>query len=148
MYNHKLKQIKFNYFKKKIIETENNSLVLFLEKNNLDKSFKKFDIKKSFIFKDFLKIKNKKLKFVGSGLSSLASINLKNDINFLKDQSCLIIYNSIFWTLSKILNLHLKKNNIETLTSLLLFNLKKTFDLFLPSKFLLLCFKNDFISNK
>ena len=43
---------------------------------------------------------------------------------------------------------HLKKNNIETLTSLLLFNLKKTFDLFLPSKFLLLCFKNDFISNK
>jgi hypothetical protein len=58
-------------------------------------------------------------------------------MDFLKDKSCLIAYNSIYWTLSNILSLSLEQNNQKVLVGLLLNSLRNTLVVFSPLKSLL-----------
>ena len=143
MYNHKLKQVKFNHFKSKFLSKNKNAIIFLLENTNIqnEEYFEKLQIKKSFLFSHFSeKILNKK-NFVGSGAIFKIGMDFEKEIkgktNFLKNKSCLIAYNSIYWTLSNILNLSLEQNNKKVLVSLLLKSLRNTLVFFSPLNSLL-----------
>ena len=142
IYNHKLKQVKFNHFKSKFSLKKNNTIFFVLENQNFkEKKFKKLQLKKSFLFSHFSEKILKKKNFVGSGAIFKIETNfekeVKDKIQFLKDKSCLIAYNNIYWTLNKILTLSLEKNNQKILVGLLLNSLKNTVIFFSPLKYLL-----------
>ena len=144
MYNHKAKDVKFSFFKsnllKKISKPE-NAWVLFLDNNINHIKGSSIQLKKSFFFKNFSKNFLGLSSIAGGGFLFKKKFNLDNSFNeffsFIENKSCIIIYKSIYWTLNKILMLNIKKNNINSLIGLLLGNLKKTLNFFLPLKSLI-----------
>ena len=147
MYNHKVKQVRFSYFKSNFKSNginPNKAVVLFLEKpviSNNEAEPKKIQLKKSFFFKHMSKVFLKKNSIAGGGSMFKTVFDVKTDrksfIKFFKENSCLIGYNSFYWTLNKMVFIALEKNNREALVSLLFQNLKKTLSVFLPLKCLL-----------
>ena len=144
MYNHKIKEVKFSFFKSNFIKKslkKENAWVLFLKNNTKFDKGSSIQLKKSFFFKNFSKSFLDKNSIAGGGFIFKKVFDLEHSYNdffsFIEKKSCIIVYKSIYWTLSKILMLNIKENNINKLTGLLLGNLKKTLSFLLPLKSLI-----------
>ena len=147
MYNHQIKKVKFNLFKsdlKKTFLKKDQALVLFFEEST-QKTALSTQLKKSFFFKGFSKNFLKQESVAGSGaffkVSFDLSKNLKDFLSGIKNKPCVIYYNLVYWSLSKILSLSLENNKKESLMLLLLKSLKKSTTLLLPIKYLVSSFK-------
>lgn len=148
MYNHKVKEVKFTFFKSNFLKKKNvnsNKALVFYLENIKDAENtvlpNKVQLKKSFFFKNLSKVFLKKNSIAGGGSMFKTRFDIENNpdkfIQFIKENSCIVAYNSIYWTLNKILSLSLEKNTKEALVSFLIQNLKKTLSCFLPFKSLL-----------
>jgi hypothetical protein len=144
MDNHKIKKIKFSLITSKLLKQTLNSesIFIFFLENEVKKSTNFTPkIKRSFFF-NFQNLNLNKNLIVGGGSliekSFYLNKSLKEFLLFIKTQkSCIFFYNSLYFTLNKIIQLNLNKNNMSFLVLLLLQNVQKTFSFFLPLRSLL-----------